>query len=519
MSVLDFMLFRQSRSAPSLAFVLFSLVSRLPFLAKMPYGLDSIQYVLGVLHYDVRLHQPHPPGYFLFVMAGRLANLVFEDPNRSLVALNVVFSTLCVWVVFELGAELFGRESGLTTAVLFATSPTFWFHGEVALSNMLDCLLVSCLALLCWRTSQGGYRLSYLAAMVLGIAGGVRQNTLPFMLPLFLFSIRKAGTRRISLSIAVLIAVVAAWYFPMAHLSGGLTAYQAALRDHWLNSNWHGLTLEWLPFNSVCVGYFFLLGTGAGCMFLLLGLLFSVEAEGLRVLVRKEVWQFFAAWLIPPLSFFVLVYSHPIQTGHSLIYLPALLLLLPPAVRRILDTLCRGGSEPALRRGAVMVVAVLVISNFYVFLFMNTAVSQKRIRLYESEVQEITSQIRRTWPPEATLLVSADFMFNGFREFTFHLPEYHTYQAKPYSLEGSQQLFAGFHRQTELVEVLRVLPGVKQFVLYADQFLRNPDFQLGIALDQYPSENFVVTPSGLRLFHGSVQELPRMFPAIQVEIQ
>jgi hypothetical protein len=60
---------------------------------------------------------------------------------------------------------------------------------------------------------------------------------------------------------------------------------------------------------------------------------------------------------------------------------------------------------------------------------------------------------------------------------------------------------------------------VKQFVLNADQFLLNPDLKLRKGLDQYPPENFVVTPSGFRLFHGSVQELPRMFPAIQVETQ
>jgi hypothetical protein len=513
------MVFTKFRSTALLTFGLLTSVSRIPFVSQMPYGLDSIQYVLAVLHYDVRLHQPHPPGYFLFVMAGKLANMVFDDPNRSFVVLNVVFSVLCVWVVFELGVELFGRESGLVTALLLATSPTYWFHGEVALSNMLDCLLVSCLALLCWKTLQGHHYLSYWAAMVLGLAGGVRQNTLAFILPLFLFSIRKTGTRRILVSIAVLVAVVSAWYFPMAHLSGGLTAYRAALRDHWLNSNWHGFTLEWLPFNSICVGYFFLIGTGAGCLFLLLGVLFLFEAEGWRLLARQERAQFFAVWLIPPLAFFILVYSHPIQTGHSLIYIPALLLLLPPAVRRTLDTLCRGSSQAGLQRLAVIVAAALTLSNLYVFLFMNTAVSRSAISRYESEVQEITSQIRTSCPPQETVLVSADFMFNGYREWMFHLPEYHSYLAKSYSLEGSPKLFAGFHRQTHLVQALRVPSGVKQFVLNADQFLRNPGFELGTALDQYPPENFIATPSGIRLFRGSIQELPRMFPAIQVEIQ
>jgi len=511
--------FTQSRPATILALLLFVLASRVPFVGTIPYGLDSIQYVLGMLHYDVRLHQPHPPGYFLFVMAGRLANSFLADPNLSLVMLNVLFSALCVWVVFQLGEELFGRESGLVSAVLLATSPTFWFHGEVALSNMLDCLLVSSLALVCWKTLQGRHRFSFLAALILGLAGGVRQNTLVFMLPLFLFSIARSGLRRIAASIGVLLAVVAAWYFPMVNLSGGLIAYQAALRDHWLNSNWHGLTLEWLPFNSICVGYFFLLGTGAGCLFLLLGGLFSLEADGWRALVRWDRVQFLAAWLIPPLSFFILVYSHPIQTGHSLIYLSALVLLLPPAVSRTVQKLWSGWSQTALRRATWMVTAALTLSNLCVFLFLDTAVSRSTIRRYESEVREQTEQIRRSFAPEETILISLDFMFNGYRELMFHLPEYHAYLAKPYSLAGRRQLFAGLHRQTALVDAIRVPPGVKQFVLNADQFIRNPDFKLGKGFDQYPPENFLAAPSGLRLFRGNIEELPRMFPAIQVEIQ
>jgi hypothetical protein len=150
---------------------------------------------------------------------------------------------------------------------------------------------------------------------------------------------------------------------------------------------------------------------------------------------------------------------------------------------------------------------------------MNTAVSQRTIRRYESEVRELAGQIRQSYAPEETILISLDFMFSGYREFMLHLPEYHTYLAKSYSLAGRQELFAGFHRQTQLVDAIRIPPEVKQFVLNADQFLRNPDLKLGKALDQYPPESFLVTPSGFRLFRGSIQELPRMFPAIQVEIE
>ena len=173
-----------------------TVLSRIPFRARIPYGLDSIQFVLGVGHYDVRIHQPHPPGYFLFVMMGRWLNNFLQDPNLSFVVLNIGFSVLAAWLVFLLAREVFGIESAFASLLLIATSPVFWFHGEVALSNAADCFFVCILALLCWRNLNNDYELVYVSAAILGLAGGVRQNTLLFMLPLWILSLRRAGLRR-----------------------------------------------------------------------------------------------------------------------------------------------------------------------------------------------------------------------------------------------------------------------------------------------------------------------------------
>src|SRR5262249_2516939 len=133
------------------------LFSRFLFRAHMPYGLDSIQFVLGASHYDVRIHQPHPPGYFLFVMMGRMLMTVFRDPNLSFVVLNILMSTGTVWIVFCLAREIFGTQPGFASLVLMATSPVAWFHSEVALSNAADGFFVCLLALLCWRNMQSRY--------------------------------------------------------------------------------------------------------------------------------------------------------------------------------------------------------------------------------------------------------------------------------------------------------------------------------------------------------------------------
>jgi dolichyl-phosphate-mannose-protein mannosyltransferase len=523
----------------SLGIVAVTLLSRIPFRAQMPYGLDSIQFVLATNRYDVRLHQPHPPGYFLFVMMGRLLQTLLPDPNLSFILLSMISSTLAVWLVFCLARQMSGTRSAVTSMVLMATSPVVWFHGEVALSNAADCFFVCLLALLCWRAVNRDYTNIYLSALVLGLAGGIRQNTLLFMAPLWFLSIRKAGLRRCVLSFAILSLAVVSWYVPMAVLSGGVGAYQSALRDHWLNSNWHGFTAKWMPFNFLCVAYFMLLGTGPGFLFLALGALFYLEKVKLVNLLSQLEFQFFVAWLLPSLGFFLLVYSHPIQTGHSLVYLPALFILLPWSI-----TLCWERIIPLFRPGKVRLavskvedlshnclgrppgfpvlevfVFVLAVCNLSVFLGMSTAVSHAAIRKYESQVMEMEAQVRSHWSSQQVILINYDFMFIGFRDFMFHLPEYHTYQPRLYSLAGKNLLFAGFLGETQLVEEIEVPADVKWFVLNASEFAKNPGLIEGIRLEDFSQDSFFTSPSGLRLFRGAIQSLPKFFPRIHIRLR
>ncbi len=502
---------------------------RLPFRATMPYGLDSIQYVLALNQYDVRIHQPHPPGYYLFIMTGRLFQSVFQDPNLGFVAMNIAFSLATLWVLFLLARDVFAVRSAFVSCFLLAASPTFWFHSEVALSNMADCFLVTLLAFLCWRNICGNHQFTTISAVILGIAGGFRQNTLAFMFPLWLISAWGAGLRRSLLAALLLASTVLAWYLPMAQQSGGLGAYQAALTDHWLNSNWHGFTLAWVPFNLVCVGYFLLLGTGLGVFFLFLGLLFLFEKHNLRALLQERRFRFFAAWLIPPLSFFVFIYSHPVQTGHSLIYLPALALLLPASVKLCLKELARVFGVKRKRKfgvgiadlaGAELGLALALVGSYaFTFLGMGTAVSQGSIRKYETRVQEMSALIRASCPSSQTLLMNFEFMFLGFREFMYHLPEYRTYQPRLYSLSGKSLLFAGSGGQTSLVDSIEIPSSVNSFILNAAELLSAPNMINGMDLRRFPSQDFLTAPQGVNLFRGDVRDLPKFFPGIRFRYQ
>jgi hypothetical protein len=71
-----------TRRAIPYAIALAYLLAHLPFLAPSLEDIDSINFALGLHHFDPALHQPHPPGYPVYIALGRL----------SLAAIRVVAS-------------------------------------------------------------------------------------------------------------------------------------------------------------------------------------------------------------------------------------------------------------------------------------------------------------------------------------------------------------------------------------------------------------------------------------------
>ena len=60
------------------------LAFHLPFLPASLEDLDSINFALGLRHFDVAQHQPHPPGYPLYIALGKVAHAVVQSEARAL---------------------------------------------------------------------------------------------------------------------------------------------------------------------------------------------------------------------------------------------------------------------------------------------------------------------------------------------------------------------------------------------------------------------------------------------------
>jgi hypothetical protein len=345
-----------------------TVASRIPFRARVLTTWDAVQFALALDEYDIVKHQPHPPGYILYVGLARAIRWVVGDPPESLVWLALLASAVAVFLLYRLAWTLYDRPTALVATVLLATSPLFWLHGVIALPYAVEAALASLLAMLAWSVRLGRAPSLWWSAVALGVAGGVRQSLLIVLMPLWLGMAwaGSRGRRRPLLGAAGLLGLtVAAWLVPMLWLSGGFERYLTA-----------GLELYESTVQATTV-----LGPPGGWGRNLTGL-FDAGLMGLGLclpvlvwIVLRGLWRhrrwgarewFLAAWILPPLVVYLGV--HFGQPGYLLTMLPALDVLV---ARWLVVTL--RGSGPGRWRVALTAAIVAAIALVHTAFFVGAA--------------------------------------------------------------------------------------------------------------------------------------------------
>lgn len=434
---------------------LVTIVSRLPFRARWLYNWDSVQFALALREYDVVKHQPHPPGYVLYVALGRLVNAWVADETAAYVLLAVAASGLTTFVVYFLARAMYDRATALAAAALLAVSPLFWFYGAVGLTYAGEALFASVVAYFSFRALRGSATDAWLAAGYLGLAGGMRQSVLVLLFPLWAGAVL-AGTRRLrvlAIGVGVMTVAVLTWFVPMIWLTGGLARYLGASRD---------LAETVIMPTSIMSGAFE--ATLRMSRYVLESVLVGLGPLALAALlvpwyVRRWGWSsrewFLCVWTVPPVLVYTLV--HFGQAGYVLTFLPALVILLAHVLlAAIADA---PASRPRLRTafaGLVVMAVVFVNGAFFVnarplprdfdspkarwrrvaadeafdWIFSRTAAA---LREHEEVVRTFVDAIRGLYDPADTVVLTElgnPRTYPWLRHAMFYLPEYTLYELR-----------------------------------------------------------------------------------------
>jgi len=234
-------------SAGSAVIVLLAVVFlalHLPYFPTSLEDLDSINFALGVRQFDVAHHQPHPPGYPVYIALAKAVRAAVPDETRALALLSVVAGALGVVAM----AALFGRltsvgRSTWVPVALGLTAPLYWFTAARPLSDMpglAAALTVQALTLGALTT-----RGLCAAAFAAGLATGIRSQVAWLTVPLLLArGLGDWGTRsphapspqssprpQLLAPAGAFLAGVLVWAIPLVMLTGGPGGYWHALFD------------------------------------------------------------------------------------------------------------------------------------------------------------------------------------------------------------------------------------------------------------------------------------------------
>jgi 4-amino-4-deoxy-L-arabinose transferase-like glycosyltransferase len=110
---------------------------------------DSINFAKAIYHFDMRLQQPHPPGYPAYVFLSRLTFTVTHDPLSALTLLSAICGALCMVALFALASDL-----GIGWAALpLAAMPLFWLNSDMAMSDVPGLLFAVAAVWLLYRAT------------------------------------------------------------------------------------------------------------------------------------------------------------------------------------------------------------------------------------------------------------------------------------------------------------------------------------------------------------------------------
>lgn len=400
------------------------LASRIPFASKILYHWDSVNFAYAMREFNLAKEQPQPPGYILYVYLCRLFDLVFHDPQTTMVVISVIASVGAVVGMLWLGERLYSPRVGWIGALFLAASPLFWFYNEIALPHSVDTFLVIMGVLFLYRAMQGDRRSFYLSVVILAIAGGVRQQTLVFLAPLVLFAVRKLDWKTILKAGALGIFLCLAWFLPLINLNGGLAQYLKVMND--FSDRFQNTTslLMGAGFFGLARNFtkLFLYTAYGWSIFIIPAVLWMLRTiPKIRRLKVSERTIFLVLWIAPAFIYYLFV--HMGQQGLIFVFLPALILLSAAALQSVFQ-----------ERSRILLVstAILVLASAVIFLFFpeypmgpsgQRLLTLQTIQNSDRYFSDRFAAIRQNYPPDQTIILSSNW-----HHVQFYLPEYHVFE-------------------------------------------------------------------------------------------
>jgi hypothetical protein len=217
-----------SRQAAFKAVLLFLAAFALYFFTHSPAldEIDAVQFAMGVRSFDLWHHQPHPPGYPVFIFLGWVATkLCGTGTESSLYLASAMGGGLFIASWFLIIRAQFSERLAWWIAIPLLITPVVWMTATKAVTDMPAAGFMSAelLAAVCFFKHKN--RRAIIWAAVMGAAAaGTRPQLFPVVAIILGIPLKKipANARTWCFAYALLIVGCLIWLLPMWYLQAQL---------------------------------------------------------------------------------------------------------------------------------------------------------------------------------------------------------------------------------------------------------------------------------------------------------
>jgi 4-amino-4-deoxy-L-arabinose transferase-like glycosyltransferase len=181
--------------------------------------IDAVQFAMGVRSFDLWHHQPHPPGYPLFIFLGWLGTKFFHvGTESSLYCASALGGGLFVACWFLIIRAQFSEKFAWWIATSLMITPVIWMTATKAITDMLAAGLMSAeLLAAIYFLEHKKRRLIICTALLGAAAAGIRPQLFPVVAVIVAIPLKKssASANTWCLAYATLVAGCLIWLLPM----------------------------------------------------------------------------------------------------------------------------------------------------------------------------------------------------------------------------------------------------------------------------------------------------------------
>ena len=448
---------------------------------------DSFNFAQALDRFDLGAHQPHPPGYSLYVLFGRLVSLISGDKLFALTSVSAVSGALCLVSVYVIVRKMYDSQTAVVTCLALMSTRMYWLSSEKAVTHMFGTFLMTVAICLLYLGFKGKKNYFFMSWPMVGIALGARPSYFPF-LGLWLYgTIRDKDLRKLPMYLTLFACSIVSWLAPTILLTGWGRFWELIRRQYvYVSVNeFVGAKYGMQPverFLSILGG---LISSGFGAPIQLmyrqsrpLGigdtpsiLILCLHVTLIIFVTATTLWRkwgsnktFFVIWTVP---YFIVVYL--ISAPH---YPRYMLPIIPPIVIAVVSTswskaqsIKASGGKSTLKKVLFGLVVALILLNF-----VHSARLAATIHTTKVPMGQLTQHIRNRYTKSTVVIV-----FHEYEAFEYRLPEYRYLSAQ--------------YDNGQAIEILRNLSKKNQTVLITDTAIR---YVLGPTIERLGLETIQV---------------------------